>query len=281
MLVYFLIVLSSGAVQAQGNLGEGSPGDQEIFLDLRFFPGREEFYALGWQRNWSPEVQGRLTLLKFQSRTRGELIADSRWHSYLALGEVAGRFRTSYGHGMETWLEVGVELPNSRGRNLTIQERADSHHPIFTLAYSLQRSRPRAGKPPRIVWRVAPRLAFGESSVRSSPGETLSNFGTVGGLELGVQTSIDPSWDVQGTVIPLWTGDNTIDPQTGRLDRAVVWSLGAGYRPYRKGDPPGHPSSPWHVEAFLTNAAGPTGATSLLAAVDGSVAPGLRLSYGL
>jgi hypothetical protein len=38
-------------------------------------------------------------------------------------------------------------------------------------------------------------------------------------------------------------------------------------------------SSRWRLELYVTNSAGPTAATSLIAAVDQSAAPGLRVHY--
>jgi hypothetical protein len=264
-----VLLLLAGPARAQEGTGaEGTPPQsRELSLDLRFFEAGEGYVALGWQQQWSPRIHNRLNLLWFESRADNPGIAGDTWETAVSLGEIGSRRRVCRSGSQELWLDLGGEWHSSKGTNATIGEWAQTRRPIPTLGLLAEGNL----RGERLKYRVGPRMALFESSVVATTGERLRSFGKVVGLEVGLQARVNPSWEVYGTAIPILSGDNTIDPDTGRVDQDIVWSAGVKYRPRE--------SSRWRLELYATNSAGPTAATSLIAAVDQSAAPGLRVHY--
>ena len=71
---------------------------------------------------------------------------------------------------------------------------------------------------------------------------------------------------------PIFAGDNSIDTNTGGVERALPWAAGVRWgRAFGSDD--------WTMDLYATSTLGRTAATSLLVAPDESTAFGLSLTY--
>lgn len=278
LLPFLLLGPGAGVGWAQeGGEGEAATRrDGELSLDLRFFEAGEGHVALGWRQNWSPVSGSQVQFLQFKSQ--GAPFAGDEWETTVSLGEVAGHYRVCRDRKQDLWIGAGVEFHTTQGRNLTTGEEGESTRPIPTVGLRLERPVPQEQlerdleRIERAQYWYGLRGAFFESGMDATTGERLPYFGSVWGLEIGGQAWYRNGWDVSATLFPIFSGENTVDQATGHVARDWIWSAGVGYAP-REG-------SRWRVEFLLTNGAGPTGATSLVASVDRTVAPSLRVRYG-
>jgi hypothetical protein len=167
----------------------------------------------------------------------------------------------------------GVEFLDMEGANTAAGASAGDEETVFTLEVPI-------GIPDGdVLWIVDPKLAvFPDTAPVSGPGgyslpAYIDTFGTVVGLGLGVVAPISENekWSVFGDVTPILTGENSIDPDTNDLTVQLPFTVGL-----RRQLGIAERS---HVEVFVTNCAGATTATSLIAAPDQSIGWGARASF--
>ncbi|MEA3402518.1 MAG: hypothetical protein U9R79_14870 [Armatimonadota bacterium] len=150
-----------------------------------------------------------------------------------------------------------------RGTSAVTGQSAVSDDVVTTLAV-----------PVELAWSDSTRLIVGPkaacygSTARTTFGTSIDSFGTIVALGGGVVHDFG-TWELFGDAAAVVEGNNTINETTNLVDDDFVWSAGARWQT-------GGPED-WVVDLFATNAAGPTAATSLLAAPDQSVGVGLRV----
>lgn len=113
---------------------------------------------------------------------------------------------------------------------------------------------------------VEPKAALFDSQARTSFGTAIEGFGSVIGIGAGVIHDMD-GWQLFGDATAVVEGDNSIDESTNAVTDEFVFCGGVRW----------HADEDWTVDVFATNAAGPTGATSLIAAPDQSMGVGVRV----
>ena len=120
-------------------------------------------------------------------------------------------------------------------------------------------------------WIVEPKVVWFDSSMPDSVGGITQGFGRVIALGVGVVKPIDDRDDFIADVVAVLDGDNVMDEKTNTVDKALVWS--AGVRWTRGSE------RTTVIDLFVTNSAGPTPATSLIAAPDHSKGLGVRIEH--
>ena len=113
-----------------------------------------------------------------------------------------------------------------------------------------------------------PRYVGFDDRPRLGDGTTIAGFGDVIAVGIGVLHEAE-EFSVVGDLVLVVDGDNSIDEVTNLPTDELVWSAGGSWH--------GEESSV-RVDLFVTNAAGPTGASSIIATPDQSVGVGLRVS---
>ncbi len=163
-------------------------------------------------------------------------------------------------------LIFGADFPlhKPRGTNRLTGGTAYSRGPIFTLAIPVQWGDDHS----RTTWMLVPKMACFDSLAVVWGDGLIKNFGTVIAIGAGVIHRLSTHWAIFADITAILDGDNTIDVPTNTVEDEPVWAAGVRWKAGRT----------TNVEAFATNAAGPTGATSLIGAPDNSVGFGLRLT---
>ncbi len=119
-----------------------------------------------------------------------------------------------------------------------------------------------------VSYRVVPRYVGFDNKLDNSAGDAIDGFGDCIALGAGVLYE-DVEYSLMADVQVPISGDNAIDDATNTPTDEVVWSAGGAWH---------GADSDVRIEATLTNAFGPTGATSLMATPDQSVGVGIRVS---
>ncbi len=167
----------------------------------------------------------------------------------------------------------GVEFLDMEGTNTATGMSAGDQETVFTLEVPI-------GIPDGdVLWLVDPKLAvFPDTAPVSGPvgvplPAEIDSFGTVVGLGLGVVAPIGTGghWKVYGDVTPILAGDNSLDDATNDLTIQLPWTVGVRRQTHLAEDS--------YVDLFVTNCAGGTTATSLIAAPNQSVGWGARASF--
>lgn len=158
----------------------------------------------------------------------------------------------------------GVEVPigDMEGTNTALLATAlsDELIPVFSVPATYQ-----AGDDTSLT--LAVRYVGYDESPEVAGGGTITGFGdtlALGGAVYRRERDYALWADLQMVLI----GANTIDEDTNAVTREMVWAIGGSWFT-RDG---------YKVDVFATTAAGPTAATSLIGAPDGSVAFGIGAS---
>ncbi|MBM3497336.1 MAG: hypothetical protein FJX74_01575 [Armatimonadetes bacterium] len=282
VLVLALCALAAGVASSQdaalGIPNQKSPnalgdGDIRATIDWRYWDGGNDTFSFLGEYGLTDRLDIGVAYVTFDNAGEppiagalraSDLSGPAVWVKYVGR-EVEGN---SWG-----WTVVpGVEFLDMEGTNTAIGASAGDQETVFTLEVPI-------GIPDGdILWLVNPKLAaFPDTApVRGPVGvqlpATIDSFGTIVGLGLGVIAPISENekWTVYGDVTPILAGDNSIDDSTNGL--AVQLPFTAGVRRQLGW---GAESS---LDVFVTNCAGATTATSLIAAPDRSVGWGVRAS---
>jgi hypothetical protein len=166
-----------------------------------------------------------------------------------------GSTRVSFRPGFE-FVVSGAE-----GTNTITGQSARWSDPILTLGVPVEWDLSRD-----TMILIEPKAALFESRARTSFGTTIDGFGTVIGVGTGVIHHMD-GWQLFGDATVIVDGNNSIDKNTNAVTDELVFSGGVRWEA----------GSDWTVDVFATNAAGPTGATSLIATPDQSIGIGVRV----
>ncbi|MFW6156685.1 MAG: hypothetical protein ACOC7J_05150 [Armatimonadota bacterium] len=159
----------------------------------------------------------------------------------------------------------GVEVPigDMEGTNTQIPATAVSDDIIPVLAIPLEFISDRG-----TVFRVVPRYVGFDEAPRVDADTTINGFGDLFALAAGALHETE-QFSLMADVAVVLEGDNSIDVATNAPTDELVWSAGGAWHAE---------DNDYRVDAFLTNAAGPTAATSIIATPDQSVGLGLRVS---
>ena len=267
----FLLLMSAHAVTAQGNAtlnlrsGTVHTGPLRGWAEVRFWDGDgNETFAVGVTSKLGPRWDGTVMFLDMDVAGEDPIVEAVR-ASALQLLALDARWQMREGE-WNVALNPGLEIvtKDATGTNTATGDSADWGDAIATLGLICEH---RNGP---WTWVINPKLAFWEGSQVATNGQVVEGFGTVWGLGLGVRHQVNDQLQLTADVTPILSGDNTVNPDTNRMERDVVWGVGASYLVF-----PTH--NAW-LTVFGSNAFGPTPATSLLAAPDNSICFGTRLT---
>lgn len=265
-----LLLVSAPTAIADGNatvnLRSGTVHQGPIvgWGEARFWEGDNESLAVGVTGQLAPKWDGSFTFLDMDV-SGDDPINQTVRATQLQLLAVDTRWQVRQG-GWNVAVNPGFEIVtgDATGTNTQTGDSADWGDVIATLGLVCER---RTGP---WVWIVNPKVAFWEDSQVATNGQDVEGFGTVLGVGFGARYQVNESLCLMADVTPILSGDNTIDEDTNRPTRDVVWGFGASYLIF-----PRHSS--W-LTLFGSNAFGPTPATSLLAAPGDSMCFGARFT---
>lgn len=247
------------------NLPTAEPWQSSSVLvsgEARFWEGNQTWAARARTRV-GEDMDAELTL--FTMSTSGEdPIAGAVRDSEMTLLGASFKWLAWQNERVTISVIPGLEVPlgDAEGTNTAIPATAVSDDVIPVLSVPAQFA-PIDGIVPTAVLRY---VGF-EESPRVVGGGTVTGFGDT--LALGGSLyRRDGQYALWADLQCVLSGDNSIDERTSRVTDEIVWSVGASWF-----------SAPsWKVDLFATTAAGPTAATSLLGAPDGSIAIGIGAS---
>ncbi len=267
LLLIAVAALVAGAAWAQfgtPNLPSATPwqgDDYDVKAEGRFWNGDNQTWGLFIRGENSDK--GDTTLGYFDWEAEGEdpiagairqsdyraVVVDLKWLVWDSSPRVALR------------LGADLQVSRSRGTNLDLGASAFGNGPIPAVSLPIE-----FGDPTGILFLLEPKAVWFDDTLPTSSGGTIEGFGDlimIGGgarYRLGGQTAI-----VADAAFPV-SGSNTINDVTNEVDKDVVWAVGVSQM-----------FGGWMVDVFATNAAGPTPATSSIAAPDQSVGVGVRV----
>ncbi|MFO8079453.1 MAG: hypothetical protein R6V07_04010 [Armatimonadota bacterium] len=118
------------------------------------------------------------------------------------------------------------------------------------------------------IFRLVPRYVGFDEAPKLADDSTVPGFGDI--LAIGVAVLHDfGEYSVVADGTFLADGDNSINDANNTLTDEFIWSVGGTWHPAAKD---------MRVDVFATNAAGPTAASSIIAAPDSSIGVGVRVS---
>ncbi len=269
------LLASSGVAWAESyntpNLPSAEPYQQEGGVgggELRLFNGDgNQTFAAGVRVRAGEETEAEFTI--FTMDTSGEdpiadVVRDStatlvglsfKWLAYQEASN-SGQTTVSVMPGFE------IPIGNLEGTNTEIPATALSDDVIPTISVPVEWMNARGTR-----LKLVPRyIGFDDSP--SVGDETIDGFGDVFAVGFGVSHPLG-EYSAMGDVQLVLTGENSIDDATNDPTSDFVWSVGGSWQPE---------DDDVRVDAFLTNAAGPTAATSIIATPDQSIGLGLRVS---
>lgn len=275
-LAFVVVVLSAALAQTPTpNLTSAYVWDgRRDFVwdaDSRFWEGGDNFtWYVGFRGRVTDRAEARVGFVAFDNLGDepiggvGGSTSALRASNYKALC-VQFKARLGRCERPAVALVFGADFRTSgvRGTNSSSGAFAWEKDAIFTLAVPLQWGT----DADRTVWLLQPKVAWFDRRLATSVGGTIPGFGTVVGMGGGVVHRLGEDWWFVADVTAILDGDNSIDDLTNMVEDQVVWAAGVRWQP----------TDGTTIEAFATDATGPTGATSLIAAPDGSVGFGLRV----
>lgn len=268
-----LVMVGLGTGWAQG---AGTPnlvpaavheGSTTGIVDVRFFEGSgNETISIGFKGEMGKKSDASIMFLDLDNVGKDPISGVVR-RSDLQLLALNWKWEfSSVDKGWGISFMPGFELATGgpRGTNSSTNAWAENDSFIPTLAVPMQKN---AGS---WTWLVQPKAAWWDSNWSTSGGSTIEGFGSVVGIGLGATKRIGSRFTISADVTPIVSGSNTINKNTNEVDDDVVWGGALTWHCQRS-------SRPTNVTIFGTNAAGPTVATSLIAAPDNSTCFGVRV----
>ncbi|MFW5867242.1 MAG: hypothetical protein ACOCX2_05465 [Armatimonadota bacterium] len=159
----------------------------------------------------------------------------------------------------------GAEFPigDIKGTNTAIPATASSDDFIPVLAVPFEFSAQED-----TIFRLVPRYVGFDEAPELADGTRIRGFGDV--LALGAAVIHDfGEYSVMADGTFVADGHNSIDDGTNAPSDEFVWSVGGAWHPIDRD---------MRVDLFVTNAAGPTAASSMIAAPDSSIGVGVKVS---
>lgn len=262
LLVAVALIVVSSPGMAKSNRGIGwipeetrsgpmTLHSQRFWVEGRLFPNRETTFNVGWRWAVGDDEVG-IQALYFDVQNKGTIAGDIR-DSRMGDASLVWRHYFNSGSDVRWSIQAGVEINKWRGLNTRTQASASDDSPIWTLALPFGRENPQGSS-----WVIEPRLAHWKKNVAGSDGSNVKGFGNVFGVRFAGSSPISTRWWVVAEVIPLLSGSNSFNKDTGTLNRQVIFNV--GLLTITKGQS-------W-AKIGVTNGSGTTVATSMLAAPD-------------
>lgn len=277
-LVGLLTLAFLPAAYAQGgtpNLGTAQVGqtDSRWFAEERVFSTssgqgwlENGSFAVGFEAPMDEKTGFGLMYCKSSGAGKDAIKGVVRRSTMKVLAPVVKRRITGADSKTVASLSLGIDLALDRGTGQNTVSGDVAYQKDVIPAAKLQVE---FGQPGKVNWQLAAQAAWWGGSCRTSSGGTVPGFGSVVGLGGGISVPFNKKLTLVGDAMAIVSGSNTLSKSTNRPNSEVVWSAGGDWK---FGD-----SSNTCLSVYASNAIAPTMATSLIAAVDGSVALGVAL----
>jgi hypothetical protein len=238
-------------------------GSTLLYGDVRTWEGDNWTFSAAARTNVGEDMDAEVTL--FHMDTSGEdPIAGAVRDSEATLLGLNFKWVAYRGDDLTISVIPGAEFPidDMEGTNTAIPATATSDDIIPTITVPFEFTS-EAGT----IYRVGPRyIGFDEAPQVGDA--TIDGFGDVIALAGGATHDFG-EYSLLGDLAIVLAGDNSIDENTNAPTDEFVWSLGGAWHPE---------DNDVRVDLFVTNAAGPTAASSIIATPDSSVGVGVRVS---
>ncbi|MFP4249951.1 MAG: hypothetical protein ACLFU7_09855 [Armatimonadota bacterium] len=159
----------------------------------------------------------------------------------------------------------GAEFPlgDIKGTNTATSgtARSDDLIPVLAVPFDFSAQE-------NTIFRLVPRYVGFDERPQLADGGTVPGFGDVLAIGVGVLHDFG-EYSVVADGAFLADGDNSINDADNTLTDEFIWSVGGTWHPRAKD---------MRLDVFATNAAGPTAASSIIAAPDSSIGLGVRVS---
>lgn len=232
--------------------------------DVRTWEFDNWTYAAGARANVGEDMDAELTI--FHMDTSGEDPIDGAVRdSEATLLGLNFKWVAHRSDTMTVSVIPGAEFPlgDMEGTNTAIPATATSDDIIPVIAVPLEFTA-QSGT----IFRLVPRYVGFDDRPQLADGSTINGFGDVIAVGAAAVHNFG-EYSVMADGALVMDGDNSIDEDTGAPTDEFVWSAGGAWHPRDKG---------FRAELFVTNAAGPTAASSIIATPDQSIGVGLRIS---
>ncbi|MFW5866718.1 MAG: hypothetical protein ACOCX2_02805 [Armatimonadota bacterium] len=158
----------------------------------------------------------------------------------------------------------GADLPvgDATGANTETGGTAFMRGAVPTVSVPIE-----FGDPDGILWILEPKVVWFDTLMPSNVGPPVDSFGTTVMIGGGVRYPVGGNLTFVADAAYPVDGSNTIDDATNTVTEELAWSAGVS----------AELGSGWDAGVFATTAAGPTPATSSIAAPDQSIGLGVNL----
>jgi len=268
VLAAVAVVLTAGTATAQMGTWDipsattMDRADSQVFSDARFFEGENETWGLFVRGGFGDN--GEATFGYFDWEVTGEdaingavrrsdmnaVVADVKWLLH------DGGMRIALRGGAD--LEVG----DATGTNTATGGSAFMKGAIPTVSLPIE-----FGNPNGILWILEPKVVWFDTRMPSNVGAPVQSFGTTVIIGGGVRYPVSGNLTFVADAAYPVDGSNSIDVATNTVTEELAWSAGVN----------ADLGSGWDVGVFATTAAGPTPATSAIAAPDQSIGLGINV----
>jgi len=272
--LYRLVMLIAIAALAQlaaadgygtANLPSAEPWQAPTVLfsgEGRFWDGAQTWAARARTRV-GDDMDAELTLFTMSTSSQ-DAIAEGMRDSDATLLGANLKWLAYEDEGVTISVIPGLEAPldDTEGTNRAIPATALSDDIIPVLAVPIQFE-----SIDGTIFTVVPRYVGFDEAPRVTGNGIVAGFGDTTALGASIYRPLR-SYAVWADVQVVLSGNNTVEESTGAVTDEIVWSAGATW--FAEDD--------WKIDLFATTAAGPTAATSLIGASDGSVGIGIGAS---
>ncbi len=265
--VLILVLPRAARAQIDGTLnlksGRAYQGPALTWAEVRFWASSNETIAVGVTDDVGDRTEGSLALLEIDVGGR-DPVANVVRASKMRLLAVDFKHQVSEGDwtvAVNPGLELALSQPT--GTNTASGFSADWGDAIPTLGVVMER----VYDDSTLI--INPKMAKWRSSSVATNNQVVRGFGTVVGIGVGLEKPMNPRLQLNADVTAIIGGRNTINEDTNRVGKDLVWGIGASYLVSE--------TRPTWLTVFSSNAFGPTGATSLLATPDNAACFGVRL----
>ncbi len=238
------------------------PGTELVSAEARVWDGGNITWAVVGRASVGQDLEGQVTLF-YMDTSGDDAIAGTVRDSRAFLAGLNFKWLAHRDENVTVSVIPGVEMPldDMEGTNTDLPATAVSDDIIPVLSVPIAWD---SGD--GTVVTVVPRYV-GFDEAPEVAGTTIPGFGDVFAIGASVRHRQE-QYAVHADAQVVLEGGNTIDPADNSITDDLVWSAGATWFA---------PEADWQVDLFATNAAGPTAATSIIAAPDQSVGIGVRV----
>lgn len=263
-----VLLLSVGAATAQtGSWGipAATPwisDDWQLSGEARFFEDDNETWGVFVRGAIGPDAEG--TVGYFDWDVTGEdPINGAVRRSDMSAVIVDLKFLLSDG-SPRVALRVGGDLKvgSATGTNTATGASAFLDGPVPTVSLPIE-----FGNPDGLLWILEPKVIWFGTRMPTTTGQPIEGFGTTIMVGGAVRYPVGGDMTLMADAAYPVNDSNSIDDVTNAVTEELAWSAGVE----------ADLGSGWDVGVFATTAAGPTPATSAIAAPDQSIGAGVRV----